>query len=375
MNLRFTSVILSGMLLTMYTGTVSAQTTVKENVITTAVPFLRLAADARTAAMGDAGVATNPDANSIFYNGGKTAFNEEKFGIGVTYTPWLSELDVRNLFQLALSGYYKLDKNQAISLGVRNFSQGEFQFTDDNGQDIKSFRPNDVAIELGYSRKLSENFGLGITGRYINSNLASNVGAAGSYKNGSAIAADIAAFYKLKSGWNFGLALTNLGSKIDYGNASSYIPANISFGTAYNKTFNADNKITFTLEANKLLVPTPPDPTDAAKVAAYENQGVVSSWFKSYGDAPGGGKEELREVQLGFGTEYSFKDQFFLRGGYFYENKLKGNRNYATVGAGLAYKSTGFNLSYLIPTGNNTNNNALKNTFRLSLLFNCKSSK
>ena len=375
MILRFTSVILPVMFLILSFGSVSAQTTVKENVITTAVPFLRLSADARTAAMGDAAVATNPDANSSFYNGAKTAFNESKFGIGVTYTPWLSELDVKNLFQLALSGYYKLDNNQALSFGVRDFSQGEFQFTDENGQDIKNFKPNDIALEIGYSRKLSQTFGLGITGRYINSRLASNVGTTSSYKNGSAVAADISIFSQLKSGWNFGLALTNLGSKMDYGSTSSYIPANISLGTSYNKTLNTDNKITFTLEANKLLVPTPPDANDAAKVAAYENQGVVSSWFKSYGDAPGGGREELREVQLGFGTEYSFKDQFYLRGGYFYENKLKGNRNYATAGAGVVYKSTGFNLSYLIPTGNNTNNNALKNTFRLSLLFNCKSTK
>lgn len=375
MILRCTKVILPVMFLTLFFGSVSAQTTARENVITTAVPFLRLSADARTAAMGDAAVATNPDANSSFYNGAKTAFNETKFGIGANYTPWLSELDVRNLFQLSLSGFYKLDDNQALSLGVRNFSQGEFQFTDDNGQNLQSFRPNDVAVEIGYSRKLSQTFGLGITGRYINSQLANNAGANTSYQNGSSVAADISIFSQLKSGWNFGLALTNLGSKMDYGSASSYIPANLSFGTAYNKTFNTDNKITFTLEANKLLVPTPPDPTDATKVAEYENQGVVSSWFKSFGDAPDGGKEEIKEVQLGFGTEYSFKDQFFLRGGYFYENKLKGNRNYATVGAGLAYKSTGFNLSYLIPTGNNTNNNALKNTFRLSLLFNVKSSK
>ena len=374
MILRFTRVILPVVLLTMYISTLSAQTT-KENPITTAVPFLRLAADARTAAMGDAAVATNPDANSIFYNGGKTAFNEGKFGIGATYTPWLSELDVRNLYQLALSGFYKIDNNQALSIGVRNFSQGEFVFTDDNGNDIKNFRPNDIALELGYSRKLSANLGLGITGRYINSQIADNVGANSSYKNGSAVAADIAAFYKGNTGWNFGLALTNLGSKMDYGSTASYIPANISLGTSYNKTINSDNKLTFTLEANKLLVPTPPDPTDAAKVAAYENQGVVSSWFKSFGDAPDGGGEELREVQLGFGTEYAFKDQFYLRGGYFYENKLKGNRNYATVGAGLAVKSTSFNFSYLIPTGNNTNNNALKNTFRLSLLFACNNTK
>jgi len=368
MSLRFTRGTLPVLMLMMFSYTSFSQAA-KENPITTAVPFLRLSADARTAAMGDVGVATNPDANSSFYNGAKTAFNVDKFGIGVTYTPWLSELDIRNLYQLALAGYYKFDANQAISFGVRNFSQGEFNFTDDNGQDIKSFRPNDLAVELGYSRKLSDKFGIGLTARYINSRLADNVGANSTYKNGSAIAADISAFYKLKSGWNFGLAVTNLGNKMDYGGGETFIPANIALGTSYNKEIDADNKITFAFEASKLLVPTPPDPTDAAKVADYENMGVASSWFSSFGDAPAGGKEELREVLLSLGSEYSFKDQFFLRAGYFYENKLKGNRNYATAGAGFKYKATGFNLSYLIPTGNNTNNNALKNTFRLSLLF------
>jgi hypothetical protein len=360
------------MLLMLCTHTTFAQSNTTENPITTAVPFLRSAADARTAGMGDVSVATNPDANSSFYNGAKTAFNVSKFSIGATYTPYLSELDIKDLFQASLSGYYKFDDNQALSFGVRDFSQGRFLFTDENGQDVKTFKPNDVAIELGYSRKLSTKFGVGLTARYINSKLGANAGTAGPYKDGNGVAADISAFYKLPSGWNFGLAFTNLGSKIDYGSTSSYIPANISIGTAYNKSFDADNKISFSLEANKLLVPTPPDPTDAAKVADYANQGVVSSWFKSYGDAPGGGKEELREVQLGFGTEYSYKEMFSLRAGYFYENKYKGNRNYATVGAGLAYRNTGFNFSYLIPTGNNTNNNPLKNTFRLSLLFNCK---
>lgn len=368
MILRFTKVILPVMLLIIGTNLSFAQAE-RENPITTAVPFLRLSADARAAAMGDVGVATNPDANSSFYNGSKTAFNEKKFGIGVTYTPWLSELDMTDLYQVALSGFYKLDNNQALSLGFRNFSMGNFIFTDDAGQSIKSFKPNDLAVELGYSRKLSDKFGIGLTGRYIHSRLADNTGSNGTYKDGNAIAADVSAFYKLKSGWNFGLAFTNLGSKINYGGKDNYIPANIALGTSYNKNIDADNKITFAFEANKLLVPTPPDPTDATKVADYENMGVVSSWFKSYGDAPGGGKEELREVQLGLGTEYSYKDMFSLRAGYFYENKLKGNRNYATVGAGAAYKSTAFNLSYLIPTGNNINNNALKNTFRLSLIF------
>jgi hypothetical protein len=371
MILRFTKVILPVVLLILGSKLSFAQA-VKDNPITTAVPFLRLSADARTAAMGDVGVATNPDANSAFYNGAKTAFNVNKFGIGATYTPYLHDLEIKNLYQLALAGYYKFDENQALSFGVRNFSQGEFFFTDDNGQDVKSFRPQDLAAEIGYSRKLSDKFGIGLNARYIYSKLASNVGTNSTYKNGSAVAADISAFYKLKSGWNFGLAFTNLGSKMDYGNTKSYIPANIALGTSYNTSLNEDNKLTFAFEANKLLVPTPPDPTDITKVNDYANQGVVSSWFKSYGDAPGGGKEELREVQLGLGSEYSYKDQFFLRAGYFYENKLKGNRNYATAGAGFMYKSTGLNLSYLIPTGNNTNNNALKNTFRLSLLFGCK---
>jgi len=368
MNLKLTRLIIPVLLL-MFADTSFAQSG-KENPITTAVPFLRLATDARAAAMGDVGVATTPDANSLFYNGAKTVFNESKYGVGLTYTPWLSELDLKNINQISLGAFYKLSDKEAVSFGFRNFNQGTFSFTDATGTEVSTFKPSDLAIEAGYSRKLSNKSGIGLNIRYIHSKLANN-SVNSDYKSGSAVAADLSYFYTKKA-WNFGVALTNLGSKIKYGGESSYIPANLALGAAYNKEINSDNKISFAIEFNKLLVPTPPDPTNAQKVADYNSKGVVGSWFSSFGDAPGGGSEELKEVQLGLGAEYMYKELFSLRAGYFSENKLKGNRNYFTVGAGLHYKVAGINFSYLVPTGNNTNDNALKNTFRLSLLFNVK---
>ena len=365
---KLTKVFLTGFVLLMFKETSVAQQG-KENPITTAVPFLRLAADARTAGMGDVGIATSPDANSMFYNGSKTVFNEAKYGVGLTYTPWLSELDVKNLHQISVAGFYKLNDKEAISFGLRNFSLGTFTFTDNLGQEVSTFKPNDIAIEAGYSRKLSEKLGIGLSLRYIGSKLA-NSAVNSNYKSGSAVAADISAFYKNKKGWNFGAALTNLGSKINYGGISSFIPANLGLGASYNKKFSEESKLTVGLDLNKLLVPTPPDPANEAKVNDYENKGVVGSWFSSFGDAPGGFSEEIKEFQLGLGAEYMYKEMFSLRAGYFTENKLKGNRNYLTVGAGVAYKVAGLNFSYLVPTGNNTSNNALKNTIRISLLFN-----
>jgi hypothetical protein len=371
MNLKLTRLIIPVLLL-MFSQALQAQSG-KENPITTAVPFLRFASDARTAAMGDVGVATTPDANSMFYNGSKTVFNESKYGIGFTYTPWLSELDIKNINQISLAGFYKLDEKQAISFGLRNFNQGKFTFTDNLGQEAGSFKPSDLAIEAGYSRKLSTKSAIGINVRYIHSKLA-NDAVNSNYKAGNAVAADLSWFYTKKE-WNFGVAFTNLGSKLNYGGDDAYIPANLALGAAYNKKINTDSKISFGLDLNKLLVPTPPDPNNAQKVAEYNNKSVVSSWFSSFGDAPGGGSEEIKELQLGFGAEYMYKEMFSLRTGYFTENKLKGNRNYFTVGAGFEYKVAGLNFSYLIPTGNNTNDNALKNTFRISLLFDCNKAK
>jgi hypothetical protein len=345
-----------------------------ENPITTAIPFLRLSADARTAGMGDVGLATSPDANSMFYNSSKTVFNEKKYGVGLTYTPWLKELDVKNSYQMALSSYYKLNDKEAVSFGIRYFSLGSFTLTDNLGQDVSTFKPRDMAFEAGYSRKLSEKLGVGLNVRYINSRIADNSTGTNA-KSGNSVAADISAFYMLKSGWNFGAALTNLGSKINYGGTGSFIPATFAIGTAYTKKINEENKFTVGLDITKLMVPTPPDASDAAKVAAYENKGVVSSWFSSFGDAPDGFSEELKEFQLGLGAEYMYKNQFSVRTGYFSENKLKGNRNYLTVGAGVKYDMAGLNFSYLIPTGNNTNTSALKNTFRVSVLFDMNDTK
>ncbi len=351
--------------------TVAAQTAAKTNTITTAVPFLRLAPDARAGSMGDIGVATMPDANSIFYNGAKTSFNQSKYGIGISYAPMLTQLDINSIYLLALSSYYKMNDKEAVSFGLRYFSKGDMAFTDNIGNEVSRSKPNDLAVEAGYSRKLSNKLGLGLAVRYINSKLADN-SSTPDYKSGSAFAADLSLFYKMSKGWDFGIALTNLGSKINYGgssNTKSYIPANLAIGTAYTKTINADNKISFGLDINKLLVPTPPDPADANDVAKYNDKSVIGSWFSSFGDAPDGFSEEIREFQLGLGGEYSFKDMFSLRAGYFTESKTKGDRNYVTVGAGVKYKFAGINFSYLVPTGNSANMSALKNSIRLSLIF------
>ena len=237
MNLKLTRLIVPVLLL-MFAETSIAQSG-KDNPITTAVPFLRLATDARAAAMGDVGVATTPDANSIFYNGAKTVFNESKYGIGLTYTPWLSELDIKNINQISVGGFFKLSDKEAVSLGFRNFNQGTFTFTDAIGNEVSTFKPSDLAVEAGYSRKLSTKSGIGLNVRYIHSKLANNT-VNSDYKAGNAFAADLSYFYTNKE-WNFGAAVTNLGSKMKYGGEPSYIPANLALGAAYNKEINSDN--------------------------------------------------------------------------------------------------------------------------------------
>ncbi|MEP6676369.1 MAG: type IX secretion system outer membrane channel protein PorV [Ferruginibacter sp.] len=356
-------------LMMMYVQCINAQS--KPNPITTAVPFLKVSPDARSGSMGDIGVATAPDVNSIFLNVAKTPFNEASSSIGVTYTPWLRELDLKSLYLLSASSYFKLNDKEAISFGLRYLSMGSLVFTDNVGNEIKSFKPSDVAYEAGYSRKLSDKLGIGLSVRYIHSKLADN-STNTDYKSGSAVAADLAAYYVLKNGWSFGAAFTNLGSKIGYSstdNTKSYIPANLNIGAVYTKHIDNDNKISFGLDLNKLLVPTPPDPTNADKVANYNNKAVIGSWFSSYADAPGGFKEELQEVTVGLGTEYTYRKEFALRAGYFSESKNKGDRQYLTAGAGGSFQGVTLNFSYLVPTGSNTSTSALKNTLRMSLLF------
>jgi hypothetical protein len=375
-------VILKLTALVMLIGTtisVNAQDANPINVVTTAVPFLRISPDARSGGMGDVGIATIPDASSIFWNLSKIPFAQSKSAIALTYTPWLSSLGLNDVYLVSASGYTQLDDQQAISASVRYFSLGNIQFTDASGQDLQKYRPREFSVDAGYSRKLSASLGLGISLRYISSNLASGQSSSGStYKTGTAVAGDLSLFNDgseggTVSGLNWGIVLSNLGSKISYTNDASerdFIPANLGLGVAYVNVIDETSKVTFGLDVNKLLVPTPPLMDDSAGLVDYHDKGVVSSWFSSFGDAPGGFKEELKEFQISVGGEYTYNDQFSFRAGYFYENPLKGDRQYFTVGAGLNYNVFGLNFSYLIPSGNGVNRNPLSNTLRFSILFN-----
>ncbi|HLA53600.1 MAG TPA: type IX secretion system outer membrane channel protein PorV [Flavitalea sp.] len=353
------------------------------NVVTTAVPFLRISPDARAGGMGDLGLATSADANSGFYNLSKTPFAKSPYGVGLTYTPWLKELGLNDVYLLSFAGYYKLDELQALSASIRYFSLGNIQFTDGAGNDFGSGRPREFGIDAGYSRKLSETMSLGIALRYIHSNLVGGDFAdQGSvYQAGNTVAGDISYYYNGANaggqGWSFGAVLSNLGGKIGYtkdATQKDFIPANLGLGVAYTKVFDEDSKIQVGLDAHKLLVPTPPLLTgdltaDSTAVVKYRTKPVVSSWLTSFGDAPDGFGEELREFQLSFGAEYSYKEQFFARAGYFYEDKTKGNRKYFTVGLGVKYNVFGLNFSYLVPSGAGINRNPLSNTLRFGLVL------
>lgn len=356
-----------------------AQTAEPINVVTTAVPFLRISPDARAGGMGELGVATTADANAQFYNLARYPFATSKGAVALTYTPWLKDLGLNDVYLTTLAGYYKLDELQTISGSLRYFSLGNIQFTDNLGNDLNSFRPREFAIDAGYSRKLNDNFSLGVALRYIYSNLAGGAAVNGvSYKAGQSVAGDIGLFYTTmkpdgeETGWNFGLSLTNLGSKIGYTDDNTrkeFIPANFAIGTVYTKTFNEVNKISAGIDVQKLMVPTPPALGDSAGLEKYYNTGVVQSWFTSWGDAPGGFSEELKEFYFATGVEYWYNNQFAIRTGYFYENKTKGNRQYFTMGAGIKYNIFGLNFSYLIPSGSGVNRNPLSNTVRFSLVF------
>lgn len=357
------------------TNSVSAQTD-RINVVTTAVPFLRISPDARAGGMGDAGIATSADANSSFWNLAKSAFNPNKGGASITYTPWLKDLGLNDVSLISAAGYYKIDEDQTISGSLRYFNLGNIQFTDNLGNLNGDFRPREFAFDAGYSRKLSKKLSLGVALRYINSSLASGTINGTAYKAGNAVSGDISLFHTNVNaegtGLNYGVVISNLGSKISYtsdANQKDYIPANLGIGVAYTKAVDEQNKLTFALDLNKLLVPTPPAFGDTTGTQNYKSTGVVSSWFKSFGDAPGGFSEEVKEVSASIGAEYTYNDQFAFRAGYFFESKDKGARKFFTLGAGLKYETFGLNFSYLLPSGNGVNRNPLSNTLRFSLLF------
>ena len=356
---------------------VNAQTARPINVVTTAVPFLRISPDARSGGMGDLSVATDPDASSSFFNIGKVPFNTSTAGVTLTYTPWLKKL-VNDVYLASLAGYYKLDEQQAISGSLRYFSLGQIQFTNEIGGLESTGNPREFGIDIGYSRKLSDRSGFGVGLKYIHSNLAAGSSGNGSnYQPGNAVAGDLGFYHNRQDefgqGFSFGVAITNLGSKIAYtdnADQKDFIPANLGVGTTYTKVIDESNKISFGVDVNKLLVPTPPATFDSAGIANYRSQGVLGSWFKSFGDAPDGFSEELREFQVSVGGEYWYNNQFALRAGYFYEDKTKGNRRYFTTGVGVKYNVFGLNFSYLVPSGGSgSNQNPLSNTLRFSLVF------
>ena len=342
----------------------------KLKVVTSAVPFLRISPDARAGGMGDLGVATSPDASAGFWNIGKVSFNESKGGIAATYTPWLKNL-VNDVYLASLSGYYKWDELQAINVGLRYFSLGNIQFTDQNGNINGNGKPREFGIDVGYSRKLTDKFGLGVALRYINSDLASGAVSGGNtYKVGSSVAGDIGVYYNGKdeagNGFTFGGTLTNLGAKISYtdnADQKDFIPANFGLGFTWNKSFDEQNKITLGADFNKLLVPTfTGDPSDPAALEAYRKKGVPGSWASSFSDFPG-------QANVSLGAEYWYNNQFAFRAGYFFEDKSRGNRRYFTAGLGLKYNIFGLNFSYLAPSGSGVTQNPLSNTLRFSVLF------
>lgn len=351
------------------------------NTVTTAVPFLRIAPDARAGGMADVGIAVSPDANSIFWNAAKLVFidDEHPSGISLTYTPWLKNL-VNDIYLAYLTGYWKVDQTSALSASLRYFSLGTITFTDASGNILQDFRPNEFAFDVAYSRKLADNFSAGLDLKYIYSNLAS-----GQVVNGVPIkpandaAADISLFYNnsfktgdKKSDLGLGLNISNLGNKITYTSSieRDFIPTNLGIGAAYGVHFDDYNKLTIAVDLNKLLVPTP-DTTDADPsngIPDYKELGVVQGIFSSFGDAPNGFSEELHEVIVSTGLEYWYDNKFAVRTGYFYEHATKGGRQFFTVGLGLRYNVFGLDFSYLVPTSNSQN--PLDNTLRFTLMFN-----
>ena len=357
---------------------VNAQSSNPINIVTTAVPFLRISPDARAGGMGDVGIATAPDVNSNYWNSAKIPFTKENYSIGATYTPWLQDLGLTDVYLASLSAYQKVDELNAIYESIRYFSLGNIQFTDNNGNNLNQFTPNESAFDFGYTRKLGDHLGLGVSLRYISSKLANGAPNGTVYKTGTSVAGDISLFKNAPGengeGLSWGIALSNLGGKIGYTDDAlnkDYIPANMGLGIAYTSVPNESSRITFALDINKLLVPAPPvsynatlTAADTAAETAYKTQSVVSSWFKSFQ-----GGSQLQLLQASAGIEYVYSDQFFLRGGYHYEDVSQGGLKYFSVGIGLKYNVINIDLSYLVPSGSGVTRNPLSNTIRFGLAF------
>lgn len=345
------------------------------NIVSTAVPFLRISPDARSGGMGDMGIATSADANAPFWNLAKITTAKKRTAVALNYTPWLKDLGLNDVYLASAAFYHQLDDQSAISSSLRYFSLGNIQLTDYSGNVLNSVKPSEFCIDGGYARVLNEKLSIGVALRYINSRLVTgDVGTGVVYKAGNAVAGDVSLFYKgtneAGEGLTWGVSLTNLGSKIGYTNDSrnkDFIPANMGIGATYTTAFNETNKITFGIDLNKLLVPAAPVSTgdyttDSANMADYHSMGVISSYFKSFADG--------LFSSASIGTEYNYADQFFVRAGYFYESKQKGNRQFFSMGAGFSMDMLSINFSYLVPSGSGVTRNPLSNTLRFGIIFN-----
>jgi len=355
------------------------------NTILTAVPFLRIVADARSGAMGDVGIGLSPDANAMHFNQSKLVLAEQPLGISATYTPWLRSLGLNDVYLAYLTGYYKLDDLQAIGVGLRYFSLGDINFTDENGNPTGIGRPNEFEATVAYSRKLTEKLSAAVGAKFIYSNLAAGQQVDGQIIDaGTAGAADISFTYQTevmangrKSNLMIGTAITNIGSKITYTKAANqqrdFLPTNLGIGAAWTFNFDDYNSLTFATDINKLLVPTRCLGTDEEcdedgnNIPDWREASPIAGIFRSFSDAPNGFEEEMKELMFSFGVEYWYDKQFAVRTGYFTESRAKGDRHYFTVGLGLKYNVFGLNFSYLVPTTNQRN--PLDNTLRFSLLF------
>lgn len=370
--------------------TVIQSVTAQDRVITTGVPFLLISADARAAGMGDMGVASSADVFSQQYNPAKYAFSPFKHGFSVSYTPYLTS--IANDISLGQVTYYnRFNERSAFAGSLRYFGLGDITLTNSVGEELTTVNPNEFAFDLSYSLKLSDMFSMGVAGRYIRSNLriaTDNVDASAA----NSFAVDVAAFFQseeiaysdFNGRWRAGFNLQNLGPKISYDGdverSSNFLPSNMKLGVGFDFIMDEYNKVTVLAETNKLLVPTPESPKDengdgvidssdnAIRNQRYRDIGWASGIFKSFGDAPDGMSEELKEFTWALGAEYWYQDSFAFRAGYFNESVEKGARKFATIGAGFKYNIVKVDVSYLFSTSKVRN--PLENTLRFSLTFN-----
>lgn len=367
----------------------------KLNTITTAVPFLLIAPDARGGGLGDAGVSTFADANSMHWNPAKYGFIEKDFGFAVSYAPWLHKL-VKDINLAYLGMYKRINNRQVVAMSLRYFSLGNITFTNETGQNIGQYKPNEFSIDAAYSFKFTNTFSGAIALRYIYSNLTGGIyvnGAAS--KAGQSVASDISLYYekpiklkKMNTVFALGFNVSNIGAKISYTENldRDFIPTNLRIGPSYKMDFDNNNSLAIIIDFNKLLVPTTPlyllDSTGQYVKDANGNKiidkgkdpnvSIVRGMLQSFYDAPGGFSEEINEINLSLALEYWYAKQFSIRAGYFNEASTKGNRKYITLGAGLRYSIFGLDFTYLIPV---TQRNPLENTLRFTLLFNFDKAK